>query len=386
MSKLTVLDLFSGAGGFTLGLEDAKISCIGAIELDRFAAQTFSRNFPHVRLFQRDVAGFASTEVRDLFRGVDIIVAGPPCQGFSVAGPSQYGRIDTRNQLLLEVVRFVRHARPTACIVENVKGFLHGKLPSNMPALCHFMEEMEGLGYSVSHQVLQAADFGVPQWRERVFVFAVRSRSSFPILAGKYGLSRNSWLTVSDAIDDLPLITNGEGSESIAPYDREPTRDYQRLMREGSEGVANHVSMRHTPRLVERFKHIAIGGSLVNVPPEHGQRVRNGQELDVRKRFKMNNQRLDPHKVSLAITASFQSNFVHPFLHRNLTAREGARLQSFPDWFIFQGPRTLMSKPLLVRERRYDEIGLSQYNQIGNAVPPLLARAIGEVAKQFLGN
>lgn len=108
------------------------------------------------------------------------------------------------------------------------------------------------------------------------------------------------------------------------------------------------------------------------------QRQRNGNKLDERPRFKMNNQRLAPKNISQCVTASFQSTFVHPILDRNLTAREGARLQSFPDTFIFKGPRTLMSKKLLVRENREDEIGLSQYNQIGNAVPPLLAEAIGK--------
>ena len=120
------------------------------------------------------------------------------------------------------------------------------------------------------------------------------------------------------------------------------------------------------------------------MPAEYGQRERNGTKLDAKKRFKMNNQRLHPNKVSTAITASFQSNFVHPFFDRNITAREGARLQSFPDHFRFLGPRTLMSKKLLIRENRHDEIGLSQYNQIGNSVPPLLAKAIGNSIRQCL--
>jgi DNA (cytosine-5)-methyltransferase 1 len=136
--------------------------------------------------------------------------------------------------------------------------------------------------------------------------------------------------------------------------------------------------------LIERFKHIPVGGSLLDVPQEHGQRARNGSDLDKKARFKMNNQRLDPNKISHCVTASFQSTFVHPAMNRNLTAREGARLQSFPDKFIFKGPRTLMSKSLLIRENREHEIGLSQYNQIGNSVPPLLAKAIGSsVFKSF---
>ena len=155
-------------------------------------------------------------------------------------------------------------------------------------------------------------------------------------------------------------------------------------MRAGSKGVANHVSMQHTQRLIERFKHIPIGGSLVDVPIEHGQRHRNGHQLDVKARFKMNNQRLDPEKISTAITASFQSNFIHPLLNRNLTAREGARIQTFPDSFRFFGPRTLMSKTLLAKEGRHNEIGLSQYNQIGNAVAPMVAKSVGEAILKCL--
>ena len=122
----------------------------------------------------------------------------------------------------------------------------------------------------------------------------------------------------------------------------------------------------------------------MDVPSENGQRERNGSSLDKRPRFKMNNQRLHPDDISYCVTASFQSTFVHPYLNRNLTAREGARLQSFPDKFIFCGPRTLMSKSLLISEGREDEIGLSQYNQIGNSVPPLVGKAVGKaVAKMF---
>ena len=144
--------------------------------------------------------------------------------------------------------------------------------------------------------------------------------------------------------------------------------------------------MKHTKRLIQRFEQIPQGGSLLDVPAEYGQRERNGSGLDVKKRYKTNNQRLDPNKVSNIITASFQSTFVHPYLNRNLTAREGARLQSFPDSFIFCGPRTLMSKSLLIKENRLDEIGLSQYNQIGNAVPPRMAYAVGKALVESEGN
>jgi DNA (cytosine-5)-methyltransferase 1 len=374
---LTFVDLFSGAGGFTLGLCEAGLTPVGAVECDRFAAATYRHNFPTHTLLERDIQKIASKSIRSAFGGVDVVVAGPPCQGFSVAGPSQYGKIDPRNKLLLEVFRFVKLLKPRFFVVENVKGILSGKLSKRTNALQVFAEAADQVGYSCKIFTLQAADFGVPQWRERVFLIGARDAKALPQSVGHKELK--GWRTVSMALSDLPLIDSGQGTETHVAYSKKPANPFQKWLRSGSSGVANHVAMKHTPRLLSRFEKIPVGGSLVDVPAEHGQRVRNGHKLDVRQRFKMNNQRLDPSRVSLAVTASFQSNFVHPHLHRNLTAREGARLQSFPDRFYFCGPRTLMSKTLLLREGRKHEIGLSQYNQIGNAVPPLLAKAIGEL-------
>jgi DNA (cytosine-5)-methyltransferase 1 len=190
------------------------------------------------------------------------------------------------------------------------------------------------------------------------------------------------WRTVDDALSDLPIVESGTGSEDAVAYPCPPRNAFQRLMRRGSKGVHNHVSMRHAERSLQRFRAIKPGQSLVHAPPELGQRARNSGELDARPRFKMNNTRLRLDRPSAGITACYQGTFLHPTLHRVLTAREGARLQSFPDSFIFSGPRTLMSRKLLQREGREDEIGLSQYNQVGNAVPPLLARAVGSALER----
>lgn len=377
--SITYLDLFSGAGGFSLGLERAGLTPIGALEFDRFACQTFRNNFPNTPLEEGDIHKLTKPQILDRYSGVDVIVAGPPCQGFSVAGPSQYGKIDDRNFLIFEVLRFVNILRPKMFIVENVKGLLSGKLSPEKQAFKEFIHQVQNAGYHTRHFVLQAANYGAPQWRERVFIFGTLDENSLPNdIPARFGNSLRPWWKVEDALNDLPYVDSGEGTEDMAPYASEPKNEYQKWLRNGSKGVFNHVAMKHSPRLIERFKLIPQGGSLLDVPHEHGQRVRNGSTLDVKERFKMNNQRLAPNKISTAVTASFQSNFVHPLLHRNLTAREGARLQSFPDHFIFCGPRTLMSKALLLREGREDEIGLSQYNQIGNAVPPLMAMAIGE--------
>lgn len=376
--KMTSLDLFAGAGGLSLGLKNAGIKAIGAIEFDRFASETFVHNFPEVPMYNRDIYSFSDTEILELFAGVDIIDGGPPCQGFSVAGPSQYKIIDKRNTLIMEFFRFVKLLTPKICVLENVKGILNGKINAGQKALTTYINELQKIGYVSKVYVLQAADFGVPQYRERVVVISAIDGYKLPddIIGDFSGV--HNWIPIKEVFGDLPDIDSGQGQNEEVPYKCIAQSEYQEYIRKGSRGVTNHIAMKHTKRLIERFSHIPQGGSLLDVPSEHGQRERNGEALDVNKRYKTNNQRLHPNKVSNIVTASFQSTFVHPYLNRNLTAREGARLQSFPDSFYFCGPRTLMSKSLLIREKRMDEIGLSQYNQIGNAVPPRMAEAIGK--------
>lgn len=375
---MTSLDLFAGAGGMTLGFKSAGITSVGAIEIDRFAAETFAYNFPEIPLYIRDIYSFTSEEILERFSGVDIIAGGPPCQGFSVAGPSQYGIIDQRNSLIMEFFRFIKLLRPKYAVLENVKGILNGKMNATQKALNTYIAAMQDVGYVSKVFILQAADFGVPQYRERVVVLSALSVEMLPTQIKADFAGQENWIKVADVFGDLPDIKAGEGTNELVPYKTEPQSDYQRYLRKDSKGVTNHIAMKHSSRLIERFAQIPQGGSLLNVPTEFGQRQRNGSKLDVKKRYKTNNQRLHPERVSNIITASFQSTFVHPYLDRNLTAREGARLQSFPDSFFFCGPRTLMSKSLLVRESRENEIGLSQYNQIGNAVPPRMAEAIGK--------
>ena len=372
------LDLFAGAGGMTLGFKNPGIQSIGAIEIDRFTAETFKHNFPEIPIYHRDIYSFTNEEISELFAGVDLVAGGPPCQGFSVAGPTQYGIIDKRNTLIMEFFRFIEVIRPKYCVLENVKGILSGKMNSTQKAISVYMDALKNISYKSRVYILQAADFGVPQFRERVVIISAQDEKDLPTaIVGDFS-GEKKWIKVRDVFGDLPLVNAGEGVNDLIPYDMEPQSVYQEFMRKNSNGVTNHVAMKHTRRLIERFANIPQGGSLLDAPAEYGQRQRNGNELDANKRYKTNNQRLHPDKVSFIVTASFQSTFVHPYLNRNLTAREGARLQSFPDGFFFCGPRTLMSKSLLIREDRLDEIGLSQYNQIGNAVPPRMAYGIAK--------
>lgn len=180
-------------------------------------------------------------------------------------------------------------------------------------------------------------------------------------------------VTLWEAISDLPPLEAGQGLE-VQEYLQSSETEYQAWMR--AEMLYNHVAMNHTPRMVERFKQIQWGESSADVAAEFGPRKRGNNDVLSTRVYEQNNRRLHPHKPAHTITASFYANFVHPFQHRNLTAREGARLQSFPDHYRFMGKPTVISKKLLNREGRVEEDYLCQYNQIGNAVPPLLAKRI----------
>jgi DNA (cytosine-5)-methyltransferase 1 len=201
-------------------------------------------------------------------------------------------------------------------------------------------------------------------------VFVVGVQQSFPYNKGELFprplVNPEEYVTVDMAISDLPPIESGEGGDR-QEYRCPPTNPYQVWARKGSTGVFNHVAMRHTQRLIERFKIIRHGQSVANVPWEHSALKRGDPKSKSGKVFGQNNMRVFPDAPAPTVAASFQSNFIHPTLNRNFTAREGARLQSFPDSYVFLGRRTTMSW----------EKSLSQYQQIGNAVPPLMAKALG---------
>ena len=190
-----------------------------------------------------------------------------------------------------------------------------------------------------------------------------------------FGGSLERCPTLWEAISDLPELEAGEGGE-IQDYTQAPENDYQRTLRNGSEKLWNHTAMRHSKRMIERFASMSCGQSVSDVAKHLRPLKRNGNGKISGKVYDQNNRRMHPDRPCHTIPASFYANFVHPFQHRNFTPREGARLQSFPDGFVFKGKPTVVSHKLLAREGRTDEKHLCQYNQIGNAVPPLLAKAI----------
>ena len=190
-------------------------------------------------------------------------------------------------------------------------------------------------------------------------------------------------ITIGEAILDLPLINAGEGCE-IMTYDSNPINDYQKWVRNESKYVYNHIAMAHTSRLIERFKLIQQGSDIEDIPHSLKVRQRNGNGTISLKKFNLNYRHLINEKIANTIPASFYSSFIHPTIPRNITSREAARFQSFPDTYIFKGKRTLISKKLLKKQGKEYFDRLSQYNQIGNAVPPLLSKAIALHLKSLL--
>ncbi|TYB79202.1 DNA cytosine methyltransferase [Bizionia myxarmorum] len=367
-----VVDLFSGCGGLALGFKWAGFETVFASDVDENCEKTYTHNFPNVPFITKDLREISTTEIKNIItNNPDVVIGGPPCQGFSLANKNRNKvKDDPRNELFYEFVRVVTDLQPKAFVMENVRGLLSMQ-KGEVIKLMREAFENAGIGYQVDYQVLLASDYGVPQNRHRVIMIGIRKDlEKQPIFPKK--IYENP-VTVWEAISDLPQIKASEGTKKMT-YETKAQNNFQAFIRKDSKKVNNHVAMRHTQRLINRFQVIKAGESLAHVSQEHAAVKRGNPKEKSKIVFSQNNQRLHANKPAPTIAASFQSNFIHPFLHRNFTAREGARLQSFPDNFIFQGMRTKMSW----------EKGLSQYQQIGNAVPPLLGYAVAKILKETL--
>lgn len=366
---LTSIDLFSGCGGLTKGFSMSGVRSIMANDVDENCEKTFTRNFPDTPFLCKDISLIEKCEVDSLLKGLmpDIIIGGPPCQGFSLANKRRNKiKDDPRNKLFYGFVKFINWYSPKAFVMENVKGLLSMQNGEVIKTIVEEFTNAGDYGYNVDYKVLKASDYGVPQNRERVILIGFRKDLNLqPKHPAPY--QQDHPVTVDEAIGDLPQIKAGQGSD-VQEYPMAPQNAYQRLMRKNSHYVLNHVAMKHTARLIARFEAIKPGQDLLDVWETHGALKRGAPNEKSTIKFHQNNQRLFGDQPAPTIAASFQSNFVHPHLNRNFTAREGARLQSFPDDFVFEGMRTKMSW----------EKGLSQYQQIGNAVPVLLAKAIAD--------
>jgi DNA (cytosine-5)-methyltransferase 1 len=275
---------------------------------------------------------------------------------------------------------------PRTVIIENVTGILRARTAAGERVPDVIELELQKLGYATRRYVLDAERYGVPQIRRRVFFVGTLGAAPPSDIPPTHlgvdeepslfqdGLHRP--LTVRDAIGDLPHVDVGH-REQYVRYCGTPLNDFQRLMRvDAAEMLSNHLPMRHSQRIVERMAAIAPGQSQADVIRTHAPRIRVRGESAGAATYDQNNRRMYWDRPCHTLAASFYANFIHPELHRNFTPREGARLQSFPDRYVFEGKPTVVSRKLLSREGRQGELHLCQYNQIGNAVPPLLARHV----------
>ena len=275
---MNVLDLFAGAGGFSLGCHLAGFKTIYAIEEDKFACKTFKKNFPKTEVLQNSTLDFSDKIIKSKFKNIDVIIGGPPCQGFSVVGPKQYGKKDKRNNLVYEMYRYTSIIKPEVCIIENVRGLVQkdgqNKLFKNLES------KFNKIDYYLKYFILDSKDFGVPQSRKRVFCFFIKNFNNL-----KIDLKKHTLVNCFDAISDLMEITTTKNKKDLE-YLSKPKNEYQSLMRIKSKKIFNHEPMIHTKRLIERFKNIKIGQSLKDVDKKYGQRKRGSTLIDKKKDIK----------------------------------------------------------------------------------------------------
>lgn len=343
--RYTVLDLFCGCGGMSLGFEQAGYHVLLGVDIWKDALETYSLNHRGSKTLCADISSLGASEVEAQLSGdsVDVIIGGPPCQGFSIAGKRIID--DERNQLYKGFVRMVEHFKPKAFVMENVPNILSiggGAVKDSI------IEDFEKLGYRVVVRVLLASDYGVPQNRRRAVFVGLKNGEEY-VFPEK---SEGEAVTSAEALDDLP-----EGSlPNGAQYPNAACGDYQLLMRKGSNGVYNHDVTIHNERTKEIISLVPDGGNYKDLPVE----------LQGTRRVHIAWTRLNSLKPSVTIDTGHRHHF-HYMWNRVPTVRESARLQSFPDNFIFLCSKT------------------SQYKQVGNAVPPLMSKAIAEQLKKFLG-
>lgn len=373
MAALTAIDLFAGAGGLSEGFRQAGFDVLAANDFDPESAETFRQNHPGTLFIEGPIQDVDTSELLDtvgLSRGeLGVLLGGPPCQAFSVYN-HQRGMHDERSGLFRQYLRVVEGLMPRFVVMENVTGITS---VAEGRAVREIHQSLKKLGYTVESRILKAEEYGVPQERRRIFFLASLDFQEIPWPDPSHGSSTGLlWtalkphVTVRDAIGDLPPLAMGEGEEE-SRYGGRPCSDYQRLLREGSPALYNHVAPYLGQINVERLKHIPQGGSWRDIPEALlPAGMKKARRSDHTKRYG----RLHPEGLSCTILTKCDLHwgaYIHPDQERTLTVREAARFQSFPDHIRFYGSRG------------------SQFRQVGNAVPPLLAKAVAMPIAEALG-
>lgn len=339
---LKVIDLFSGCGGLSYGFARQGFEVVAGIDNWQDSLTTFEKNHPGARGLVMDLGDISAEQLSSISSNVDIVIGGPPCQGFSISGKRNPN--DPRNRLYRGFVKAVEHYRPKAFVMENVPNLISmqgGAIKNSI------LEDFRSLGYDVKYKILLSSDYGVPQNRRRVVFVGTLGPNKFEFPTGRH-IRPEDKVTCLDALSDLP--ENSIQDEDA--YSANPKTEYQKLMRKRSNIVFNHQTTNHDQKTIDTIALVPDGGNYKNLP-EHLQNTRKVHIAWTRYNSK---------KPSLTIDTGHRHHF-HYLYNRVPTVRESARLQSFPDDFRFFGSKT------------------SQYKQVGNAVPPLMAE---EIAKALI--
>lgn len=344
--KPRVIDLFAGVGGLSLGFEKKGFDVVLANEYDASIAASYIANHKNTKMIVGDITSLDLEDTFGKLAGtIDVVIGGPPCQGFSQKGQRKTIH-DERNFLFKYYVSVVELVNPKYFVMENVPNLL----TAEGGYFRHEIEELfNKLGYSLEYGVLNASDYGVPQNRRRAVIIGKLNGD-----APKLPVPKRNDVTIWDAISDLAYLESGEGSEE-QEYKYPAESDYEKMLRKDSSKLFNHRATKHSPLALER---------LALIPPNAGREVLPEEHL-TKSIYSGTWTRMKKDEISVTITTRFDTpssgKFTHPFLNRAITVREAARIQSFPDNFHFVGNKG------------------SQMKQVGNAVPPLLAAAIAEV-------
>lgn len=348
MSKqLTAVDIFCGAGGMSIGAVMSGIGPILAVEYDKYAAETYLTNHPKTKVLQQDIRSVSPLDYIDKYPFV--LFGGPPCQGFSIANTKTRNVNNPNNWLFKEYCRFIKDLEPEWFVFENVvgiKSFDKGEFVIEIENL------LKSLEYETNAAVLNAADFGVPQFRNRFFIIGHRLNKG-GIKFDFNSLEKQKLVTVGEALSDLPTLKNGDKLYEYN-YKHEAHHPYTKIMREKSYKALQNFVTESKPHIIARYEVI-----------KQGENWKAAQSNGLLKTYSNTNhthsgiyKRLEDNKPAVTIANYRKSMLIHPHENRGLSLREAARLQSFPDNFIFKGTLSY------------------QQQQVGNAVPPLLAKAI----------
>lgn len=345
---MNCIDLFSGAGGLSYGFQSAGFNVLLGIDNDAKALETFKLNHHKSKTICGDITKITyENDIKPLIgdKKIDVIIGGPPCQGMSLSGFRKLD--DPRNKLYLSYIRLVDEIRPEAFVIENVPGLVSlfdGQIKDSI------MEKFTEMGYNICYQIMCAADYGVPQNRRRVVFVGFKDGTTF-----EFPPKKEEIVTCEMALSDLPPLIDELGTDDGVIYYTEPQNPYQRLMRQRSMLVRNHLAAQHSEQVKHIISLVPAGGNYKDLPEEY---------RDTR-HFHVAWTRFPADKPAPTIDTGHRHHFHYKY-NRVPTVRECARIQSFPDDFIFLGNKT------------------QQFRQVGNAVPPLMAQAIAEQLKRYL--